>query len=113
MSDGKTTIAPEVLNTIARLTALGVPGVSRMYATPIGVNRLFAQSYSDGVRVEVLEDKVYVNLHVVLKNDVNLREVARYIQTQVARAVEETVGMKVGRVNVQIEDIDYPEALES
>lgn len=113
MSDGKTTIAPEVLNTIARLTALGVSGVSRLYATPIGVNRLFAHNYSEGVRVEVIDDAVYVNLHVVLKNDVNIREVARNIQGQVSRAIEETVGMKVGRVNVQIEDIDYPEERES
>jgi len=46
---------------------------------------------------------------VILKNDVNVREVSRMIQQEVNRAISEMVGMQVGRVNVHIEDIDYPQ----
>ena len=38
---GKTTVSPDVLINIAKLSALGVPGVSHMAAVPGGVNRLF------------------------------------------------------------------------
>ena len=106
---GKTTIAPEVLLTIARLTTLDVTGVSRMSSVPGGVNRLFNRGISEGVRIDIKEDDtVFADLFVILENDVNIRDVSREIQHKVARAISEMVGMQVGRVNVHIEDIDYP-----
>lgn len=107
MNEGKTTIAPEVLITIARLTTLSVPGVSQLCKDPPGVNRLFKRTFHEGVRAEVKEGIVYVDIHVILKNDVNMREVSRTIQQLVSRAIAEMVGMSVGGVNVHIEDIDY------
>ena len=104
-----TTIAPEVLVTIARLTALNTPGVSRMSAYPTKVNRLIRRGEGEGVRVEVKDGQVTTDLHVVLMSDVNMRDVSRNIQNSVARAISEMVGMDVGRVNVHIEDIDFPE----
>jgi len=109
MTDGKTTIAPEVLLTIARLTTLQVEGVSRLSAVPAGVNRLLKRGYGEGVRIEIKDDTVFANLHVIMENDVNIREVSRNIQRQVARAISDMVGMQVGEVNVHIDDIDYPE----
>jgi len=105
----KTTIAPDVLVTIARLSALGVPGVSRMAQVTGGVNRFFKRGVHDGVRIEVEENVVVANLYLVLKKDFNIREVSRNVQTQVARALQEMVGMEVGEVEVHIENIDYEE----
>jgi uncharacterized alkaline shock family protein YloU len=106
---GKTTIAAEVLLTIARLTTLNVPGVSRMCAVPGGVNRFFQRGVGEGVRIQIKEDNiVYADLYVILKNDVNIRDVSREIQQTVARSISDMVGMQVGRVNVHVEDIDYP-----
>jgi uncharacterized alkaline shock family protein YloU len=107
MNEGKTTIAPEVLITIARLTTLSVPGVSRLCLDPPGVNRLFKRNFQGGIHVEVKDNIVYTDIHVILKNDVNVREVSRTIQQSVSRAISEMVGMAVGGVNVHIEDIDY------
>jgi|GEM_PF-72027 len=111
---GKTTIAPEVLLTIARLTTLKVPGVSRMSPISGGVNLLFQRGVGEGVRIEIKEgDLVYADLYVVLEHDLNMRDVSRKIQSQVARAISDMVGMQVGRVNVHIEDIDYPAETEA
>lgn len=106
---GKTTIAPEVLLTIVRLTALKVDGLSQLSTVPGGVNRLFRRGYGEGVRIEIEDDTVYADLYVILENDVNIREVSRTLQKKVARAISEMVGMRVGRINVHIEDIDYPQ----
>ena len=103
----KTTIAPDVLVTIVRLSALGVPGVSRMAGVTGGVNRLFRRGVHDGVRIEVEDNLVVIDLHLILKRDVNIREVSRNVQEQVTRAVTETVGMDVGAVDVHVENIDY------
>lgn len=110
---GKTTIAPEVLLTIARLTTLSVTGVSRMSTIPGGANRLFKRGVSEGVRIDIQDDNVSADLYVILSNDVNIRNVSRTIQQKVARAISEMVGMPVGRVNIHIEDIDYPEEIEA
>ena len=103
----KTTIAPDVLITIAKLSALSVPGVSRMANVTGGVNRFFKRGIHDGVRIEVEDNVVAVDLHLILKKDVNIREVSRNVQEQVARALQDMVGMDVGAVEVHVENIDY------
>lgn len=107
---GKTTIAPEVLVTIARLTALSVPGVSRLATIPSEVERFFNRGMSEGIKIAVENDTVYADIYVILERDVNVREVSRNIQTQVSRAISEMVGMDVGKVNVHIEDINFTSA---
>jgi uncharacterized alkaline shock family protein YloU len=106
-SQGKTTVSPDVLITIARLSALSVPGVSRLAPITGGVNRFFKRGAGDGVRIETEENTVFADLHLVLKQDVNIREVSRNVQQQVTRAIQEMVGMDVGHVNIHIENIDF------
>lgn len=113
MNKGKTTIAPEVLHTIARLTTLNIEGVSRLCNTPSAINRLFSHGFCEGSRIEIQDDTVFIDLYVILKNGVNVREVSHNIQQQVARAISDMVGMQVGRVDVHIDDIDYPERIKA
>lgn len=103
---GKTTIALEVLVTIARLTTLSVDGVSRMATIPSEVNRLFKRGVSEGVKISVEDDIVYADLYVNLKSDCNVRDVSHNIQSKVSRAISEMVGMDVGKINIHVEDIE-------
>lgn len=104
---GKTTIAPDVLVTIARLTTLSIPGVVRMAALPVTVNRIFKKEDTDGVSIAVENNAVYADLYVILARDINVRDVSRSIQNQVSRAISEMVGMEVGKINVHVEDVEY------
>ncbi len=104
---GKTTIAPEVLLTIARLNTLSVPGVARLSSAPADVNQLFSKNPQEGVKISVDHGVVYADIYVVLTKDVNVREVGRAIQQKVSRAISEMLGMEVGKINVHVEDIDY------
>lgn len=105
---GRTTISPDVLLNIAALTALEVEGVSRMSTTPGVVNRILQRgSDNEGVKIEIEDNTVHADIHVILKAEVNIREVSRNIQKEVARAISEMVGMEPGQINVHIEDIDY------
>jgi len=103
----KTTVAPDVLVNIARLSALSVAGVSRMANVTGGVNRLLRRGIHDGVRIEVEDNLIIVDLYIVLKQDVNIRDVSRNIQQQVARAIHEMIGMEIGTIEIHIEDIDF------
>jgi uncharacterized alkaline shock family protein YloU len=105
-STGKTTLTPDVLLTIARMAALEVEGVNRMAPVKGGVNSLLGRG-NDGVRIVVEDNNVFVDLYLVLDNDVNIREISRTVQQKVARAVTDITGLEVGHVNIHIEDIDY------
>lgn len=100
---GKITIAPQVLVTTARLTALAVPGVARLIAPP-GMGRVFS---SDGVRVLVEDDRVYVKIYVMTEPGANLLGIGRKIRSEVTRALENMVGVEVEAVDVYIEDVAY------
>lgn len=104
---GKTTIAPDVLTSIAKLTTLSVPGVSRISSGPADIQRLFKKSGQEGVNITVEGNTVFVDLYVIIEKDMNVRDVAHAIQNKVSRAISEMVGMDVGKVNVHVEDIDY------
>jgi len=107
LQEGKTTIAPDVLLTIARLSALSVEGVSSIAQVPGGFNRLFRRGESYGVRAEVEDGVVYLDLYLVVRDGVNVREVSRNVQQQVSRAISEMLSMDVGHVNIHIEDISF------
>jgi uncharacterized alkaline shock family protein YloU len=104
---GTTTIAPSVLVTISRLTALSVPGVAMMASIPGGANRLFRRGSGEGVRIEVDENAVAIDLYLILARNTNVRDVSRKVQAEVGRAIEEMIGMQIKRIDIHIEDIDY------
>ena len=64
---GKTTIATDVLVTIAKLTTLNVDGVSRLAPLPSGVDWLFNKGVSEGVKITVENDSVYTDLFCCFK----------------------------------------------
>jgi uncharacterized alkaline shock family protein YloU len=104
---GTVTIAPQVLLTIARLTALSIPGVASMSSSfTRNVGRLLRrQSLGEGIRMRVEDDVVYLDLHIVVEPNVNLLELGRDIQQATARAINDMLGMHVGEVNVHIDDV--------
>jgi uncharacterized alkaline shock family protein YloU len=105
-SAGKTTLTPDVLLIIARMAALEVEGVERLAPVKGGINSLFGRGH-DGVRMMVEDSNVFVDLYIVLNEDVNIREVSRTVQQTVARAIAEMTGLEVGHVNIHIEDISH------
>ena len=109
---GRTTIAPEVLVTIVKLTVLSVPGVSHLAPIPGRLNQILKREANDGVHISVENNTVYADVFVIFQRDINVRDVSRTIQHQIARAVKEMVGMEVGKVNVHVEDIDYSSEIE-
>jgi len=103
LASGKITIDPEVLETIARMTTLAVPGVARLTA-PLGIQRMLG--LKDGIQIAIHADRtVTVNLHVVVESGRNMLALGRQIQSEVTRAIEDIAGMEVEAVNVYIEDV--------
>jgi uncharacterized alkaline shock family protein YloU len=106
---GAVTVQPGVLETIARLTALDVPGVLEIATRD--VERLLGAT-GKAVDVQVREGQVLVDLHIIAGPDHSLLQLGRQVQRQVTRAIQQMIGMPVEAVNVHIEDVMYPRADE-
>ena len=108
------TIAASVLLTVIRLTAQRVPGVVRMGTTPGGVNRWLRRTPAErGVQVLIEDQTVTVDMYIVADAEANLREVSRNVQQQVARTIQDNVGMTIGAINIHIEDVAFNTQAES
>lgn len=102
---GSTTIAPSVLNTIARLTCLATPGVAAMSpAFPAAPRTSGADT--EGVKIVVKDSVIYVDVYVVINGAENVRIVAEAVQQRITRAISEMVGMEIASVNVHVTDIE-------
>jgi len=104
---GMTTIALGVLVRIAQLTSLSVRGVAGLAPIPGGVNRLFRREAGEGVHIELANNFVAADLYLTLDYGIEVRKVSRKVQRDVARALEDMVGMQVSRVDVHIEEIVF------
>ncbi len=107
---GAVTIAPGVLTTIVRMTTLAQPGVLRLAPRmPPSLPRLRGKgAQAEGLRVEISDDDaVTVDVHVIADPSASLTDLGKVLQTQIARALEDMVGMEVRSVNVFIDEIEF------
>jgi uncharacterized alkaline shock family protein YloU len=111
MIPGSVTVEPEVIETMARLTALDVAGVVGIAERD--VDRLLGTS-GRSVAIQVNEGRVVVDLHLIVGPDQSLLQLGRAVQHEVTRALQQMIGMPVEAVNVHIEDVVYsdPDATE-
>jgi uncharacterized alkaline shock family protein YloU len=104
--EGSVRVSPAVIRSVAALTALQVPGV-----VAVGKHRLpargkpFPPRYHDGVRAQVENDTVYLDIDLTVEASANLVEVGRRVQREVAAAIETMIGLRVPIVNVRIQDV--------
>lgn len=105
---GTVRVAPEVLATIAALTAQSVAGVVRLEGgLAAEVGKLISKGRSvKGVKVSVVGSEAWVELHLVVRPDVSMYKLGREVQEAVAEAIETMVGIPVHAVDVYIEDVE-------
>ncbi len=107
---GNVQIHNNVIATIARLAALKVPGVIEMGGGIVeGIAGMISKKGADrGIRVEVNENSVTLELRVVLEYGVRIPHVAWQLQTETRQAVEQMTGKAVKAVEVVVEGVKMP-----
>jgi len=107
---GAVQIHNNVIATIARLAALKVPGVVEMSGTFVdGLAGMIGRKTTDrGIHVEVDDNAVILELHVVLEYGVRIPEVAWRVQHEVRQAVEQMTGKTAKAVNVIVQSVRFP-----
>ena len=105
---GEGCIADEGVAVIAGLAATEVEGVDSMAGNITNdlVGKLGMKSLQKGVRVEVTEQHVTVDLALYIKYNYNIPEVSAKVQDRVMSAIENMTGLKVLEVNIRIAGVN-------
>ena len=108
---GEVQIADEVVAIIAGLAATEVEGVDSMAGNITNelVGKLGMKNLSKGVKVEVTEEHVSVNMALNLKYGYSIPDVCEKVQEKVKSTIENMTGLKVGVVNVRIASVAMSE----
>jgi uncharacterized alkaline shock family protein YloU len=99
-----------VIAAIARLAALKVPGVVEMSGSfAEGLASMVGKaSFDHGIKVDMEDQKVNLDLHIVIAFGIRIPQVAWRIQNDVRKAIEDMTGKKVGLVNVIVQGVRLP-----
>lgn len=105
---GTVQIADEVVAIIAGLAATEVDGVASMAGNITNelVGKLGMKNLSKGVKVEVIEGVVSVDLTLNIKYGYSIPKTSTKVQEKVKSAIENMTGLEVSDVNVSIADVD-------
>ena len=108
---GEVQIADEVVAIIAGLAATEVGGVDSMAGNITNelVGKLGMKNLSKGVKVDVTEEHVSVDLSLNLKYGYNIPEVGEKVQEKVKSAIENMTGLTVLDVNIKIAGVNLAE----
>ena len=108
---GEVQIADEVVAIIAGLAATEVSGVDSMAGNITNelVGKLGMKNLSKGVKVDVTEEHVSVDLSLNIKYGYNIPEVCEKVQEKVKSAIENMTGLTVLDVNIKIAGVNLTE----
>ncbi|SDK55829.1 Asp23/Gls24 family envelope stress response protein [Sediminibacillus albus] len=115
---GKVEIAPEVIEVIAGIATTEIKGVYAMrgnFASGVA-ERFGKKSHGKGIKVELTENGVLIDVFVVLDYGSSIPEVAQKIQTNIRQALRNMTALEIDEINihivgVQIEQKDETEEL--
>ncbi|ETK30433.1 Asp23/Gls24 family envelope stress response protein [Microbispora sp. ATCC PTA-5024] len=112
---GRIKVADEVVEKVAALAALEIPGVADLggdveralesVRDRIGIG---AKRANQGVRAGIRDGEVTVDVTIVIVYGHVVMDVATEVRTNVARLVSRMLGMRVVEVNVTVDDVRMP-----
>lgn len=115
-SHGSTTISDVVVQKVAGIATREVSGV---HALGGGASRAFnalreripgaTASAGQGVSVEVGDRQAAIDLQVLVEYGVSITDLARSVRRNVITAVEQTTGLEVVEVNINVSDVRLPD----
>lgn len=106
---GKVEIAPEVIEVIAGIAASEVEGVAGMrgnFASGV-VERLGKKNHGKGVKVELSEDGIKVDVYCVMKFGISIPTVAGKVQDNIRQALLNMTALDVNEVNIHVVGIQF------
>ena len=105
-------IADDVVSIIAGKAVSEISGVSGMAGGFAGgISEVFSgkKNLSKGIKVDVGEKEVKIDVNIIVEYGARIPDVAFEIQNRVKKAVETMTGLNVSSVNVHVQGVNIPE----
>lgn len=109
---GEVTIDNEVLEKVAGVTAIecyGIVGMAMVNMTSGIAKLLKGDSITKGISLKVEDNVVRIDLHIIIEYGVNIKAVTDNLISTVKYKLETFSGLKVGHINVYVEDVRVDE----
>lgn len=105
--NGQVKISDDVVMIIAGIATSTVKGVySARTGVAEGITNLFSKNnYSKGIKVEINENTVVLDIYINVEYGCKINEVAREVQTTVKKEIETMTDLVVAGVNVHVQNI--------
>ncbi|MBM7598001.1 putative alkaline shock family protein YloU [Virgibacillus halotolerans] len=101
---GKVEIAPEVIEVITGIAATEVDGLFAMrgnFATGV-VERFGKKAHSKGVKVELTNSGILIDLYVVLNFGVSIPKVAEKLQSNIRQTLKNMTALEIDEINIHV-----------
>lgn len=108
-------IAPDVVATIAGVSASEIKGVAGMCSTFAGgIAEILGarKNATKGIKVEIKDKTTIIDMYIIVEYGVRIPELAWEIQENVKNNVETMTGLTVEKVNIHIDGISFKKAQE-
>ncbi len=103
---GEVKISEDVVSVVAGLAVTEVEGVSVVNTLADGIVEKFVKkNYAKGIRVEMTEKEVSVDVHVVVDYGIKIPDVAWKLQEMIKKNIETMTDLAVLQVNIFVEGI--------
>ena len=105
--DQEINVANEVVATIAGMAVSKVDGVAKMAGGfTEGLKAISGKKQmSRGIKVEAEGENVKIEINIIVRYGVNIKEVGQNIQTKVKEEVENMTGNKVEKIVVNVQGV--------
>ena len=100
-------ISNETIATYAGIAISEVSGVYTMGGALAGITEAISgkKNFAKGIKVDVEENKVKIDVNIIVEYGARIPDVAFDIQTKAKKAVETMTGLKVLEVNVNVQGV--------
>jgi uncharacterized alkaline shock family protein YloU len=106
---GKVEIAPEVIEVIAGIAAAEVEGVAQMrgnFAAGV-VERLGKKNHGKGVKVDLSDDRIVIDVYCVMNFGVSIPAVAQKMQDNIRQALINMTALEIDEVNIHVVGVQF------
>ncbi|ART77124.1 Asp23/Gls24 family envelope stress response protein [Sutcliffiella horikoshii] len=106
---GKVEIAPEVIEVIAGIAASEVEGVMSMrgnFAAGV-VERLGKKNHGKGVKVDLSEEGIKVDVFCVMQFGISIPTVAQKVQDNIRQALLNMTALEITEVNIHVVGVQF------
>ena len=106
---GHVSISDDVIASVAggaAVSCYGIIGMASKNQVKDGITEILRkENYAKGIAVKKDEEKLVIDLYIIVMYGTKISEIANNVQSSVKYQIEKTLGVKVDEINIYIQGI--------